>query len=79
MALTSEIDGREALTIDQACRRVRVSRRTMYVWVAKNKVQWVRLAGGRLRIFTDSLVQKTEKCNGYTSPSSPKGPDADSE
>lgn len=72
------IDGREVLTINQVRARAGVSRRTVYHWVQFNKVQWVRMAGGRLRIFADSLVQSTEKCNGY-SPTSPKGPNADPE
>lgn len=72
--LTIEIEGREALTIDQACRRVRVSRHTMYNWIKLKKVEWRRLAGGHIRIFADTLVQSPEKCNGYTQ----KGPDADS-
>lgn len=71
--LTIEIDGREALTIQQAARRVRVTRNTIYNWMRTNKVEWRRLAGGGVRIFADTLVQ-TDKCNRYT----PKGPDANS-
>jgi excisionase family DNA binding protein len=34
---------------------VGVSRRTIYNWIAGGKVEYVRTAGGAVRIFTDSL------------------------
>lgn len=57
MPLTIQIEGREALTINQACRRVNVSRRTMHNWVKLGKVEYRRLANRAVRIFADSLVQ----------------------
>ena len=39
----------------QACEVVGVSRRTIYNWMAGGKVEYVRTAGGSVRIFADSL------------------------
>jgi excisionase family DNA binding protein len=46
---------RQTLSILQACREVGVSRRTIYNWLATGKVEYVRTAGGAVRIFSDSL------------------------
>ena len=32
-----------------------MSRRTIYNWISAGKVEYVRTAGGSIRIFTDSL------------------------
>ena len=45
---------RRAISITQACESVGVSRRTIYNWMAAGKVQYVRTAGGAVRIFEDS-------------------------
>jgi excisionase family DNA binding protein len=39
----------------KACEMVGVSRRTIYNWISGGKVEYVRTAGGSIRIFTDSL------------------------
>lgn len=39
----------------KACEVVGVSRRTIYNWIAAGKVEYVRTAGGAVRIFADSL------------------------
>jgi len=39
----------------KACQVVGVSRRTIYNWMAGGKVEYVRTAGGSVRIFADSL------------------------
>ncbi len=39
----------------KACELVGVSRRTIYNWIAGGKVDYVRTAGGSIRIFVDSL------------------------
>lgn len=39
----------------KACEAVGVSRRTIYNWISAGKVEYVRTAGGSIRIFTDSL------------------------
>jgi excisionase family DNA binding protein len=46
---------RQILTIMKACETVGVSRRTIYNWIAAGKVEYVRTAGGSIRIFADSL------------------------
>ena len=39
----------------KACEVVGVSRRTIYNWISAGKVEYVRTAGGSIRIFADSL------------------------
>jgi len=39
----------------KACELVGVSRRTIYNWITAGKVDYVRTAGGSVRIFVDSL------------------------
>jgi excisionase family DNA binding protein len=46
---------RKTISIMKACEVVGVSRRTIYNWIAAGKVQYVRTAGGSVRIFLDSL------------------------
>ena len=46
---------RQTLSIMKACEVVGVSRRTIYNWISAGKVEYVRTAGGRIRIFADSL------------------------
>ncbi len=47
---------RQTVSIMKACEMVGVSRRTIYNWIAAGKVEYVRTAGGSIRIFTDTLV-----------------------
>lgn len=51
---------RPTVTIMKACEMTGVSRRTIYNWIGKSKVEYVRTAGGGIRIFQDTL---------FTSPS----------
>jgi excisionase family DNA binding protein len=46
---------RKAISIMKACELVGVSRRTIYNWITAGKVEYVRTAGGSIRIFVDSL------------------------
>lgn len=46
---------RKTLSIMKACEVVGVSRRTIYNWIASGKVEYVRTAGGAVRIFADTL------------------------
>lgn len=46
---------RVTVNIRQAGARCQVSRRTIYHWLAAGKLQYVRTAGGAVRIFEDSL------------------------
>lgn len=46
---------RKTISIMKACELVGVSRRTIYNWIARGKVEYVRTAGGSVRIFVDTL------------------------
>jgi excisionase family DNA binding protein len=46
---------RQAVSIIRAAQLVGVSRRTIYNWLASGKLEYVRTAGGSVRIFVDSL------------------------
>ena len=46
---------RTTISIRRACELVDVSRRTIYNWIASGKVDYVRTAGGSVRIFVDTL------------------------
>jgi excisionase family DNA binding protein len=44
----------------KACEMVGVSRRTIYNWIAAGKVEYVRTAGGSIRIFVDTLWRQPD-------------------
>ena len=46
---------RKTISIMKACELVGVSRRTIYNWISSRKVEYVRTAGGSVRIFVDTL------------------------
>jgi excisionase family DNA binding protein len=46
---------RQTLSIMKACEVVGVSRRTIYNWISAGKIEYVRTAGGSIRIFADTL------------------------
>jgi excisionase family DNA binding protein len=46
---------RKSISIMKACELVGVSRRTIYNWLSAGKVEYVRTAGGSVRIFVDTL------------------------
>lgn len=52
---------RKTVSITQACEVVGVSRRTIYNWIDAGKVEYVRTAGGAVRIFFDSLWRDKDK------------------
>jgi excisionase family DNA binding protein len=58
---------RQTVSIMKACELVGVSRRTIYNWIAAGKVEYVRTAGGSIRIFTDTLWRQPDG----SSPASP--------
>jgi excisionase family DNA binding protein len=51
---------RQTLSIMKACEVVGVSRRTIYNWISAGKVEYIRTAGGAIRIFADSLWRDAE-------------------
>ena len=52
---------RKTVSIPRACELVGVSRRTIYNWMASGKVEYLRTAGGAVRIFSDSLWRVPER------------------
>jgi excisionase family DNA binding protein len=51
---------RKTVSIARAGELVGVSRRTIYNWIADGKVQYVRTAGGSVRIFADTLWREPQ-------------------
>jgi len=51
---------RKTVSIPRACDVVGVSRRTIYNWITSGKVQYVRTAGGSVRIFADTLFRDAQ-------------------
>jgi hypothetical protein len=58
--------GRATVSITQAQARCQVSRRTIYNWMHLGKVQYVRNAGGAVRIFEDTLFREPEPRPSWT-------------
>ena len=58
---------RKTLSIMKACEEVGVSRRTIYNWIASGKVEYVRTAGGSVRIFADTLWREPGESERRTS------------
>ncbi len=46
---------RKTISIMKACELVGVSRRTIYNWLSAGKIEYIRTAGGSVRIFVDTL------------------------
>lgn len=55
----------------KACEVVGVSRRTIYNWIQANKVEYVRTAGGAIRIFEDSLWREPNDARGTARSAAP--------
>ena len=55
----------------KACEVVGVSRRTIYNWMAGGKIEFVRTAGGSVRIFADSLWKSPRSVDSRDSRPSP--------
>ena len=51
---------RKTISIMKACELVGVSRRTIYNWISSGKVEYVRTAGGSVRIFVDTLWREPD-------------------
>ena len=52
---------RKTISIMKACEAVGVSRRTIYNWLSSGKLEYVRTAGGSVRIFADSLWREPNR------------------
>ena len=55
-----ESDYRRTIGIMKACELLHVSRRTIYNWMKSKKVEYVRTAGGSVRIFVDTLWRNAD-------------------
>jgi len=66
---------RQTLSIMKACEAVGVSRRTIYNWISAGKVEYVRTAGGSIRIFADTLWrdagERAAGADGHHAPAAP--------
>lgn len=49
------------LTIEEVCRFLRVSRRTVYNWIAQGKLRPKRTPGGSCRIDRNTLLTDTAR------------------
>ena len=65
------IGDRETVSIVEACRLVGVSRRTIYNWMSSGKVEYLRTAGGAVRILSDTLWRKPEQEDAQKRPNGP--------
>lgn len=52
---------RKTVSIMKACETVGVSRRTIYNWLSSGKVEYIRTAGGSVRIFADTLWRDPQR------------------
>ncbi len=52
---------RKTISIMKACELVGVSRRTIYNWLSSGKIEYVRTAGGSVRIFADTLWRDPQR------------------
>jgi excisionase family DNA binding protein len=52
---------RKTVSIMKACDLVGVSRRTIYNWLSSGKIEYVRTAGGSVRIFADTLWRDPQR------------------
>jgi len=62
---------RKTVSIFKAMELVAVSRRTIYNWLQLGKVEYVRTAGGRVRIFVDTLFKPADSPPGTRPPTPP--------
>ena len=52
---------RKTISIMKACELVGVSRRTIYNWLSSGKIEYVRTAGGSVRIFVETLWREPQR------------------
>ncbi len=57
---------RKTISIMKACELVGVSRRTIYNWLSSGKIEYVRTAGGSVRIFVDTLWRDPNDTERHT-------------
>ena len=52
------VEEQELLKISEATKRAGVCRRTIYNWMKNKKVEYIRTAGGSVRIYASSLWKR---------------------
>ena len=52
---------RKVISIMEACKLAGVSRRTIYNWLSSGKIDYIRTAGGSVRIFVDTLWRDPQR------------------
>jgi excisionase family DNA binding protein len=57
---------RKTISIMKACELVGVSRRTIYNWLSSGKIEYVRTAGGSVRIFVETLWREPQRTEQLT-------------
>ena len=62
---------RKTISIMKACELVGVSRRTIYNWLSSGKIEYVRTAGGSVRIFVDTLWRDPNRAERAATTNSP--------
>jgi len=60
MTIDAMTADRKTISINKASALVGVSRGTIYNWIGSGKVDYVRTAGGSVRIFVDTLWRTSE-------------------
>lgn len=60
---------RKTISIMKACELVGVSRRTIYNWLSAGKIEYIRTAGGSVRIFVDTLWRDPNRSDRAIDPS----------
>jgi hypothetical protein len=55
VAARAPVPGERTVSILKACEATGVGRRTMHTWLATGKVEYIRTAGGAVRIYWLSL------------------------
>ena len=59
---------RKTISIMKACELVGVSRRTIYNWLSSGKIEYIRTAGGSVRIFVDTLWRDPNRTDRAAAP-----------
>lgn len=49
---------RELVTVAQAAKRIKVSKRTLWNWMHQGRIPFVLTPGGRRRLYMDTLIRQ---------------------
>ncbi|NBU11748.1 MAG: helix-turn-helix domain-containing protein [Proteobacteria bacterium] len=59
---------RRTISIPQAVETMGISRRTIYNWIAKGRIEYCRTASGLIRIYADTLYRDADMTLSNTEP-----------